>query len=188
MRIAIALFALLALAPPALARVDVTLDTGSLNDLIANMAPERVPVELAAGRAITLVLHDLEVTGFDPAGGGAGQGYVLTSVRLQVPELGLDVPLTPKLSLQFREANGKKVAYLRFEEVKLVLPVTGPINLAPLLPPLPIIADNAWFVNSARGKIRVEPRLVDARLGTSALRLAFDLIVTPAAAGAASKP
>lgn len=188
MRIATALLFLLALASPALARVDVTLDTGSLNDMITNMAPERVPVELAAGRSITLVLHDLKVTGFDPAGGGTGQGYVRTSVRLQVPELGLDVPLTPKLSLQFRDANGKKVAYLRFEEVQLMLPVTGAINVAPLLPPLPIITDNAWIVNSARGKVRVEPRLVDARLGTSALRLAFDLVVGPAAGSASPKP
>lgn len=181
MKIVRALFPVLLLASPALARVDVTLDKGSLNDLIANMAPERVPVELAAGRSVDLVLHDLTVTGFDPAGGGTGQGYVLTSVRLEVPELGLNVPLTPKLSLQFRDANGKKVAYLRFEEVKLMLPVTGPINVAPLLPPLPIIADNAWMVSSARGKVRVEPRLVDARLGANALRLAFDLIVGPAA-------
>lgn len=177
-RIAAALLVLVAAAAPARAGVDVTLDAGTLNDLISKMAPETVPVTLGGGRSINLRLDELKIVGFDPAAGERGE--VLTSLRLKVPELGLDVPVSPRLSLQFRDGKGgKKVAYLRFEEVKLLLPVTGSIDLAPLLPPLPITSDTSWVVAAQRGNVRVEPKLVDATLGAKNLRLAFDLDVRP---------
>lgn len=169
----------LALTRPAQARVEVTIDQDALNDLITKMAPEQVPVKLAGGRSLTIRLEGLRVTGFDPSAGG-GTGFVLAALRLKVPELGLDAPVEPRLSLQFRENQGRKVAYLRFEEVKLQLPVMGPVDLAPLLPLLPITTDSAWIVGSQRGDVRVEPKLTDAKLGQKNLRLGFDLVVTSA--------
>ncbi|HJQ97980.1 MAG TPA: hypothetical protein VJ826_06665, partial [Candidatus Polarisedimenticolaceae bacterium] len=47
---------------PAPARVDVTLDAASLNELLAGMAPDQVQVELLAGRAVNIQLHDMKVT------------------------------------------------------------------------------------------------------------------------------
>jgi hypothetical protein len=169
------------LVPAAEARVEVTLDAGSLNELIGSMAPDKVAVRLGGERSIDIGLADLRVTGFDPAGGKNGEGVVLTSLRLKVAALGLDLPVTPQLSLQFREANGKKVAYLRFEEVRIELPLTGGVDLAALLPLLPITTDTTWVIDSQRGKLRVSPRLTDAKLGQRNLRLGFELDVLPVA-------
>jgi phosphoglycerate dehydrogenase-like enzyme len=41
--------------------------------------------------------------------------------------------------------------------------------------------DAAWVVNSARGKVRVKPSLVDAKTGTKNIRLGFELTIEPAA-------
>lgn len=159
------------------AGVDVTLDQATLNDLVSKMAPERIPVALGGGRAVQLRLSGLQITGFEPAAGE--RGHLVAALRLSVPELGVDVPVTPRLSLQFKAVEGKKVAYLRFEEVKVPLPLTGPIDVAPLLPPLPITTDTTWKVAAQRGPVRIEPKLVDATMGQKNLRLAFDLLVTP---------
>ena len=173
-------------ASSASARVEVTIDAASLNELVGKMAPERIPVTLGMGRAVTIGLNDLKITGFEPAGGKNGNGRVSASVRLSVPELGLDTAVTPKLSLQFRDTNGKKVAYLRFEEVKVAMPVTGAIDIAALLPLLPISVDTAWNVESQRGEVRITPRLTDATGGQRNLRLGFDLDVKPVGAAAAN--
>ena len=178
-RLPLALASLVLACAQAVARVDVTLDAASLNDLLASMAPERVQVGLAAGRGVTIQMQDLKVTGFDPSTGP--NGGILTSLRLIVPELGIDVPVTPHLTLDVKEgAGGHKTCFLRFDKVVLNLPISGPIDVAALLPPLPVMPETAWTVNSARGKVRVTPDLVDARTGATGIRLEFDLSVLPA--------
>jgi hypothetical protein len=161
------------------ARVDVTVDADSLNEMIRSMAPDRVDVALAAGRSVTLLLQDLKVTGFDPAAGP--NGGVTTSLRLKVPELGLDLPVEPRLRLDMTSAaNGAKACVLRFQSVVLNLPLTGPVDVASLLPALPLMPDSAWIVHSARGDVRVKPSLVEAKTGAKSIRLGFDLQVAPA--------
>lgn len=170
-------------AVPAFARIEVTLDAESLNEMLASMAPDHVQVGLAGGRGVTLHLEDMKVTGFDPASGP--NGGLMTSLRLVVPELGIDVPVTPHLTLDMKTgANGKKTCALRFDKVVLNLPLSGPVDVASLLPVLPIMPETAWTVDSARGKVRVKPDLVDAKTGAKNIRLAFDLAVTPAEAAA----
>ena len=178
-----ALILALALVPVlAHARVEVTLDADSLNEMLTNMAPDRVPVGLGGGRSVVLQLHDMKVTGFDPAAGP--NGGVTTSLRLVVPELGVDIPVTPHLTLDMKTgANGKKTCALRFDKVVLNLPLTGAVDVASLLPVLPIMPETAWSVDSARGKVRVKPDLIDAKTGAKNIRLAFDLAVAPIAAG-----
>jgi hypothetical protein len=165
-------------APEARARVEITLDAGSLNELLAAMAPETVPVNLIGNRAVTLRIEDFRITGFDPAGGGQ-LGHVLTSVRLRIPELGVDTPLQPRLSLQVRDQDGDKVAYFRFEKVPITLPLTGTLDIAPLLPLLPLPTDTSWTVNAQRGPVQVRTRLVEAQMGARNLRLTFELEVRP---------
>ena len=167
------------LCGPALARIDVTLDTESLNGLLASMAPDHVDVGLAAGRSLTIRMEDLKVTGFDPTAGP--NGGLTTSLRLLVPDLGIDIPVTPHLTLEVGDATGgRKVSFLRFDKVVLNLPLTGAIDVAALLPPLALMPDTAWVVNAARGKVRVRPNLVDARTGTKNVRLGFELQVEAA--------
>jgi hypothetical protein len=166
-------------APPAAARVDVTLDAASLNDLLRAMAPDRVDVPLAGGRSVTLLLQDLKVTGFDPSAGP--HGGVTTSLRLKVPELGLDLPVEPRLGIEMTTGpSGAAACVLVFRKVLLDLPLTGAVDVAPLLPRLPVMPDTSWLVGTARGNVRVKPLLVDARTGASALRLGFELEVSAA--------
>ena len=167
------------LSTPAAARIDVTLDAESLNGLLASMAPDHVDVGLAAGRTLTIRMQDLKVTGFDPTAGP--NGGLTTSVRLLVPDLGIDLPVTPHLTLELeKDAGGRRASFLRFDKVVLNLPLTGAVDVAALLPPLALMPDTAWVVDSARGKVRVKPDLVDAKTGTKNIRLGFELSVTPA--------
>jgi hypothetical protein len=177
-RIAVA-FALAALvSAPAVARIDVTLDAESLNGLLSTMASDRVEIGLAAGRKVTIRMEDLKVTGFDPTAGP--NGGVATSLRLVVPELGIDIPVTPHLTLEIIEApGGLKSSFLRFDKVVLNLPLTGAVDVAALLPPVALLPDAGWVVNSARGRVRVKPSLVDAKTGTKNIRLGFTLEVSP---------
>jgi len=174
----LSIFALI--SAPALARIDVTLDADSLNGLLAAMAQDRVEVGLTAGRSLTIRMQDLKVTGFDPAAGP--YGGVTTSLRLLVPELGIDIPVEPHLTLEITEAaDGRKASFLRFDKVLLNLPLTGAVDVAALLPPVALMPDTGWVVNSARGKVRVKPNLVDAKTGTKNIRLGFTLDIEPAA-------
>jgi hypothetical protein len=120
------------------------------------------------------------VTGFDPTEGQKQEGFVLISFRLKVPELGIDLPLAARLSLQLTDRNGKKVAYLRFEKVPIPLPITGSVDVAPLLPVLPLPTDTAWTVAAEAGNVRVRTLLTEARMGAKNLRLGFDLEATRA--------
>lgn len=178
-RAAVALSLAAILCGPALARIDVTLDAESLNGLLESMAPDHVEVGLTAGRSLTIRLEDLKVTGFDPAAGP--NGGVTTSLRLLVPDLGIDIPVAPHLTLEIADAaSGRKASFLRFDKVMLNLPLTGAIDVAALLPPLALMPDTSWVVNAARGRVRVKPKLVDARTGTKNIRLGFELDIEPA--------
>jgi hypothetical protein len=177
-RAALALSLLAVISAPALARIDVTLDADSLNGILASMAPDHVDVALTAGRNLTIQMQDLKVTGFDPTAGP--NGGVLTSLRLIVPDLGIDIPVTPHLTLEIMDtAGGRKASFLRFDKVVLNLPLSGAVDVAALLPPLALMPDAGWVVNSARGKVRVRPTLVDAKTGTKNIRLGFTLDVEP---------
>ena len=178
-RFAFALSLASALALPAAAKIDVTLDAESLNGLLTSMAPDHVDVNLAGGRSVTLYMKDLKVTGFDPAAGP--NGGLSTSLRLQVPELGLDVPVQPHLTLELNDSGtGRRSPFLRFDKVVLNLSVAGSIDVASLLPPLSLVPDTSWIVNSARGKVRVKPRLVDAKTGVKNIRMSYELDVEAA--------
>ena len=178
-RAAVFLSLLTLMSAPAAARIDVTLDAESLNGMLATMAPDHVDVGLTGGRGLTIQMQNLKVTGFDPT---AGQhGGVATSLRLIVPELGIDVAVAPHLTLEIGSAPaGRKVSLLRFDKVMLNLPLTGAVDVAALLPPLILMPDTGWVVNSARGKVRVRPNLIDATTGTKNIRLGFTLDVEPA--------
>jgi len=161
---------------PALARIEITLDAESLNGMLASMAPDHVDVGLAGGRGLTIRMQDLKVTGFDPAAGP--HGGITTALRLVVPDLGIDVALAPRLTLDLKDAGGgRKTPTLRFDKVMLNLPLTGAIDIAALLPPIQLMPGNGWIVDSARGSVRVKPRLTDAKTGANCIRLGLDLEV-----------
>jgi hypothetical protein len=170
----------LAGAPDASAGVDLEVDATTLTELLAIMVPASVALDLTPENRVTLRIEDLKVTGFDPAAGNGG--HVLTSVRLESPEIGLTVPLKPRLSLHLSEKDGRSICNLRFEEVVLPIPLSGPIDIAGLLPAIPVPADELNTVETARGLFHVRTRLVETRVGSSALHFGFDIDVSPVGA------
>ena len=172
--VAVALSAL-----PALARVDMTLDADTLNGLLRDMAPDHAEVALTAGKKLTIQMKDMKVTSFDPTAGP--NGGLVTSLRLIVPDLSIDQPVAPRLTLDVRDTgDGRKTCLLRFDKVVLSLPLTGSVDIASLLPPLTLVPEAGWIVNSAKGRVRVKPNLVDAKTGAKNIRLAYDLEISPA--------
>ena len=93
--------------------------------------------------------------------------------------MGLAVPLKPRLSLHLSEKDGRSICNLRFEKVVLPIPLSGPIDVAGLLPAIPVPADEINTVETARGFFHVRTRLVETRVGASALHFGFDIEVSP---------
>jgi len=162
-------------ASPALARVEVTLDAATLTEFLRTVTPPAVVLPLPSGKEITMELRDLRVNGFDPAAGKNGRGLVLTSLRLGIPALGVELPLEPKLSLDIETAEGSKICVLRFEKLSIPLPMTGALDVSPLLPTFRVPADAEWVVPMRQGDVQVKSRLVETRMGAESIRFGFDL-------------
>lgn len=165
------------------AEVAIEVDKATLNRILAEVALDRVAVPVSPQRTLTVGLEDLVVTGLDPAGGEGGQGYILTSMVLRVPDLGLSLRVEPRISLNVVEQDGEALLELRFERVPLNVPLAGAINLAPLIPPLRYPTDNVWLLAGARGDVPITTRLTAIRMGRQALRFVFEIEVAPPVGG-----
>lgn len=163
------------------ARADVAfeVDKETLNQILSEVSMDQVAVPISSQRTITVRLEDLLVTGFDPAAGEGGQGYILTSMMLRVPDLGLSLRVKPRISLNVVEEDGEALLELRFEEVPLNVPFAGAINLGPFIPPLHYPTDNMWLLAGARGDVPIVSRLSKIRMGREALRFMFEVEVRP---------
>lgn len=166
-------------AAPLSAGLDITVDAQTLSELLSAMVPPSTTLDITTDNRVTLRIEDVRVTGFDPS--AENGGHILAAVRLVVPELGLSVPLEPRLSLRTGEKDGRSFAYLQFESVTLALPFSGPLDVAPLLPRIPVPADQTNTIETARGLFNVRTRLTDAEIGSSAVRFVFDVKVSPVA-------
>jgi hypothetical protein len=151
----------------------VVLDVATLNELLPALTVDELEVPLGAGTSMRVRLESLEVTAFQPAAAGAAADRILGAARVRVPQLGLTVPLRPALSLRVVAEEGRSLLELRFESAELSLPLTGAIDVAPLLPPLRFPADNLWTLDGAAGEIEVETRLTAVRMSASDLRFDF---------------
>ncbi len=120
-------------------------------------------------------LEDMHVTGLDPAAGEGGSGHILTSMRVRIPQLGIDLPVEPKLSLHVAKSTPSSLLELRFEEVEIRLPLAGSIDVSAFLPPLRFPAENLWLVAGAEGDVQLRSRLNEIQMGLKVLRFDFDL-------------
>jgi len=170
-------------AGAARAEVAFEVDKTTLNQILSKVALDQVAVPISPQRTITVRLEDLLVTGFDPAAGEGGQGYILTSKMLRVPDLGVNLRVEPRISLNVVEQDGEALLELRFEQVPLKVPFAGAINLAPLIPPLRYPTDNVWLLAGARGDVPIVSRLSKIRMGREALRFVFEVEVQPPLGG-----
>ncbi|MDX1387772.1 MAG: hypothetical protein R3344_01180 [Acidobacteriota bacterium] len=175
--------AVLLVAPGSAARVDISLDAETLSEILGTLVPQQAEVPLLGESTMTVELDDFRVTGFDPSAGDERQGYVLTSLRMRVPALGIDAPVEPRLSLTLGEEDGVEVCFLTFEEVEVPVPAMGDVDIARFLPRVPMPVDSAFGIEVDRGDFVVRTKLIDVQMGVRLLRFAFDLDVTPAEDG-----
>jgi hypothetical protein len=171
-------FLSLACAPAVHADVTVGFDVETLNELLPALTRDEVAVPLGEGRTLDVKLVDLRVTALEPGSGRGGADQLRTALTLQVPALGLTLPISPAVSLGVADVGGESWLELRFEEALLRMPL-GAIDLAPFLPPLRFPADNHWFVQGADDAVQVRSRLIGVEMGQKVVRLDFELTVVP---------
>ena len=166
-------------ASPAWGGMTVEFDTRTLNDVLPALTAREIEVPLSENSAIGVVLQDMRVTGLEPGTGENGSGRILTSMRVRVPQLGLDLPVDSKLSLHVTAGESHDWLELRFDEVQITLPLAGSVDIAAFLPPLQFPAENIWRVEGANGDIRVRSKLSRIDMGREVLRFEFELVAGP---------
>jgi hypothetical protein len=165
--------ALAAGAGAAHADVSFTIDKETLNDLLGALLADRVDVPLGSETAVAVYFDDMQITGLDPSAGDEGQGYILSSLKVRVPTLGLNLTVKPRISLNVVEKGGASMLELRFERLVLPMPLAGSIDIAALVPPIRYDADNVWLLAGARGNVPIDSRLKKIDLGRDAIRFMF---------------
>ena len=160
------------------AGVGVEVDLETLNRLLGAVTRSRFDVELAAGTAVTVELQDLKVTGLAPATKDK-QNAILTAVTLVAPDLGLRVPLKPRVVLDVVQESGASLLELRFEDAGLAVPLVGRLNFARLAKPLRFPADNEFLIEGADGNVPVTSKLKGIEMGRDTIRFEFDVAVPP---------
>jgi len=173
----VALLAGLLTAAPAPAGVTVDIDSATLNELLSAVTEQEVELEITNTRSLSVRLNDLKVLKLDPGAGDAGQGHILTSVRVRVADLGLDMTVEPRISLNVVRESGQSLIELRFEKLEMPLPLLGQFNLAGLLEPTRFPADNVWIVEGASGEQNVKSQLAGIEMGQETIRFKFDVAV-----------
>jgi len=159
------------------AGVGVEIDTATLNRLLAAVAANRFDVDVGAGNVVTVELQNLQVTGLQPAPSAKERDSILTSVTVVAPQLGLRVPLRPRVVVDVVRENGASLLELRFEDTGLAVPLVGSINFARLAPPLRFPTDNTWAIAGAQGDVPLTSRLVGVEMQKDRIRFNFDVDV-----------
>jgi hypothetical protein len=162
-------------ALPAHPGVQLDVDKTTLNRILSAVAVREVQVPIAGGRTLAVQLRDLEVTALEPANGESGNGHIRTALRVVSPEIGLDVAVAPRISLNVVDEGRLSVLELRFEEVAVGIPVLGQVNIARLVPPMRYPADNIWLLAGAEGDVEVVSRLRRIEMDRRAVRFEFDI-------------
>jgi hypothetical protein len=167
-------------ALPVTAGVTVGFDVATLNEVLPALSAEEIAVPLSGSNSIGVRLEKMQVTGLDPAAGGeGGPGHILTSMRVRVAQLGIDLPVEPRLSLHVVEQASGSLLELRFERVEIPLPLAGSIDVAAFLPPISFPAENLWLLAGAEGTIEIKSELSGIEMGRNVLRFEFDLETVP---------
>jgi len=172
----VCLFALLiCLGLPARATVTVAIDQATLNDLLAALSRQELNFPVTDTHTVKVLLDDLRVLAIEPDAGENGQ--IRTSVRIRVPDFGLDVRVEPRVSFHVAQQGQTSFLELRFDEVPLQLPMTGAVNLASLVPPTRFPANSAWLIGGAEGDVEVRSRLVNIDMEPERIRFTLEIVV-----------
>jgi len=162
-------------ALPAMGAVNVDFDLATMNELLPALSANEIEVPITEARTVGVFLDDLRVTGLDPAAENSESGHILTSMIVRIPQLGVRLPVEPRLSLHVLDREGASELELRFEKVPVSLPLVGVIDIARFLPPMRFPADSVFLVAGVEGDVEVRSRLAAVRMGRNVVRLEFDL-------------
>jgi len=165
-------------AAPAAAGVTVDIDAPTLNQILTAISVAQVEVPISAQSTVTVELHDLRVIGFEPSPDQQRPGAILTAVRVVAPELGLEVPLEPRIAVDVVRDGEASILEFRFEDLGLKIPFVGQINLASLVPPMRYPADNVFLLDGAQGDVPVTSRLTAIKMGRDTIRFELDLEIS----------
>lgn len=168
---------LLTAGASATAGVSVDIDRDTLNRVLTAVAATQVEIPLTDTRSIPVELRELRITALEPDPGRQDRGHIRTTMRVVAPELGLDVPLAPRIALQVIEESGRHLLELRFEEILLQIPLVGAINLAGLMRPMRYPADNIWLLAGVDGDVEVASRLTGIEMHPERVRFRFTIRV-----------
>lgn len=157
------------------ADVSVDIDREALNRVLTAITATQVRIPLTETRSIAVELRDLRVTALEPDAERRDRGHIRTTVRVVAPELGLDVPMAPRIALGVVEQNGLSLLELRFEELLLQLPFVGAVDLANLLQPMRYPADNVWLLAGVQGDVSVASRLTGIEMHSERLHFEFSI-------------
>ena len=153
----------------------LSVDAPTLNMVLPAVMPGEVMVELPTGSKLAVELDDFTVTGFDPAAADGSNGHVLTSVRVRIPTLGLDVPLTPRLSVRVLQEKSEPLVELRMANAEIRLPLMGKIDLASMMPPQRFPASNLFRIEGTEGPVALLGRVTGLSMGAKVLRVDFEI-------------
>ena len=181
-------FALLTVvaALPAQATVDITIDKQTIATVLEALSPERVDVPVPGGRTIEVRVSNLRVTGFTPTNGNQ-RGFINTSMTIRVPELGMVLPVEPRVTFDVIKRKDTKLARMSFRDVNIKIPLLGAIDISGFLQPVIFPAEYFSLTKGSRGDVEIVSELVDVQMGARAIRLRFDVRVT-SIGGAAVAP
>jgi hypothetical protein len=171
------LFCVVVGAVPAAAAVTVRIDRQTLDEVLPAVTQQAVEVPLAEGTVLTVQIVEMKVTGLAPGTDDYPDGSILTSLKLVVPDLGLTLPVEPRISLRAVDLDGASVLEMSFVEVPLNLPLAGSIDVAKTLPTLRYPAENLYTLDGAMGEVPVRTILRHVRTGRDAVEFEFEVVV-----------
>ncbi len=159
------------------ADVVVTIDSATLNEVLAELARQEISVPISEHQTLTVRVAELRITGFEPTGDELEPGLIRTAMKLEVAELGSSLPVEPGISLHVIGESGKSELEMRFARLMLRLPLMRPINVGSMLPPLRFPTDNLFVLRGASRDVRVVSHLKKVRIEENGIRFDFGVEV-----------
>ena len=176
-RLAMTCLLLIAFAVPATAGLNVTIDRESLDLILGEITTQRSQVPLPNGTSVDVVLQDLRIERFIPGNSSSEQpGGLEVTVTVQAPDLGVTLPLRPRLAFDVVEVDGRRQFRLSFENVELNLGITR-VDLSRAMRPMLYSADQLVQLDGAGGAVPLRYRLREVEVAADALHFEIDLLV-----------
>lgn len=167
-KVALCLPAVLLLAAPARPDVRVTVEPRTLDAILARLTAHSAQVGVGEMQ-VRIVVEEIAIERMVPRSAGA-EGYVQLRLRLHAPELGMRLPLQPRL---YFEVVGQELE-LTFRDVTLALP-TGAIDVSKLMPTLRYPAETLFQLDGVEGAVALRTTVSDIFVAPDGLRIVLDV-------------